>query len=71
MGLSLGHLLILGVVILLFGTRRLPELASALGKTAKAFRDAVNGPDQKSELKLEESNEQVKGDLSSKWKNKT
>ncbi|MBI3558384.1 MAG: twin-arginine translocase TatA/TatE family subunit [Deltaproteobacteria bacterium] len=45
MGLSLGHLLILGVILLLFGTRRLPELASALGKTARAFRDSLNGPD--------------------------
>lgn len=43
MGLSLGHLIILAVIILLFGTRRLPELASALGKSARAFRDALNG----------------------------
>lgn len=43
MGLSLGHLLILAVVLLLFGTKRLPDLATALGKSARAFREALNG----------------------------
>jgi sec-independent protein translocase protein TatA len=46
MGLSLGHLLILALVILLFGTRRLPELGTALGKSVKAFREAL-GHDSK------------------------
>ena len=32
-GLSLGHLIIVAVVVLLFGHRRLPELGSALGHT--------------------------------------
>ncbi|MBI3541659.1 MAG: twin-arginine translocase TatA/TatE family subunit [Deltaproteobacteria bacterium] len=41
----MGHLLILAVILVLFGTRRLPELGAALGKSARAFRDALNGPD--------------------------
>lgn len=41
MGLSLGHLLILAVILLLFGTKKLPELASALGKSARAFKNAL------------------------------
>lgn len=45
MGLSLGHLLVLGVIVLLFGGKRLPEIATALGKSARAFREALNGED--------------------------
>jgi sec-independent protein translocase protein TatA len=42
-GLSLGHLLILAVVVLLFGSRRLPELGSALGKGMYAFKKGMEG----------------------------
>ena len=47
MMLSASHILILLVVGLLFGHRRLPELASMLGKTARSFREglsSLNGP---------------------------
>lgn len=44
-GLSLGHLLILGFVVLLFGHRRLPELGSALGKGVGAFKRGLEGKD--------------------------
>ncbi|MFX5578706.1 twin-arginine translocase TatA/TatE family subunit, partial [Acinetobacter baumannii] len=42
-GLSLGHIVILAVVVLLFGSRRLPELGSALGKGMHAFKKGLNG----------------------------
>lgn len=42
-GLSLGHLIILAVVVLLFGSRRLPELGSALGKGMNAFKKGLSG----------------------------
>jgi sec-independent protein translocase protein TatA len=42
-GLSLGHLIILAVVVLLFGSRRLPELGSALGKGLNAFKKGLAG----------------------------
>jgi len=44
-GLSLGHLLILSVVVLLFGNRRLPELGHALGKGIGAFKKGLEGKD--------------------------
>ena len=34
-------LLILAVVLLLFGARRLPELARSLGKSSKAFKEGM------------------------------
>ena len=42
-GLSLGHLLVLSVVVLLFGHRRLPELGHALGKGIGAFKRGLEG----------------------------
>jgi sec-independent protein translocase protein TatA len=44
-GLSLGHLLIVSFVILLFGARRLPELGGALGKGVSAFKKGLEGKD--------------------------
>jgi sec-independent protein translocase protein TatA len=42
-GLSAGHLLILGIVALLFGGKRLPELGAGLGKGMRAFKNALDG----------------------------
>ncbi len=45
-GMSFGHLLILLVVVLLlFGARRLPELGGALGKGLRAFKKGLDGAD--------------------------
>ncbi len=42
-GLSGGHLLIIAVIVLLFGNRKLPELGSALGKGINAFKKGLEG----------------------------
>jgi sec-independent protein translocase protein TatA len=42
-------LLVLGVVLLLFGGKKLPELAGALGKSMKEFRKSVEGGNSESE----------------------
>lgn len=39
-------LIILAVVLLLFGPKRLPALGKSLGKTMKAIRDGVDGKDE-------------------------
>jgi sec-independent protein translocase protein TatA len=49
MGLSLGHLLILGLVALLFGGKRLPELANAMGKAVRALKDGLQDGSQDDE----------------------
>ena len=51
-GLSLGHLLIVTVVVLLFGHRRLPELGHALGKGVGAFKKGLEGKDTDDTNKL-------------------
>jgi sec-independent protein translocase protein TatA len=46
-GISLPELLILLVVLLLvFGAKRLPEMGKSLGKGMREFKDAVSGIDE-------------------------
>jgi sec-independent protein translocase protein TatA len=42
-GLSAGHILVLLIVLLIFGPRRLPELGSTLGRALKGLKDGMNG----------------------------
>lgn len=39
-------LIILGIVVILFGARRLPELGSGVGKAIKNFKAGVSGKDE-------------------------
>jgi sec-independent protein translocase protein TatA len=39
-------LIILGIVVLLFGARRLPEIGSGLGKAIKNFKSGISGQDE-------------------------
>ena len=51
MGLGLGPfemILIFAVLLLLFGAKRLPELASGMGKGIRDFKRSLNGLDQES-----------------------
>lgn len=45
-GLSGGHLLILFFVVLLFGSRRLPDLGSALGQGIRGFKKGLEGSEE-------------------------
>ena len=45
-GISGEHLVILGIVLLIFGPRRLPELGHTLGKAYKNFKDSISGVEQ-------------------------
>ena len=39
-------LVILAVVLVLFGAKRLPEIASGMGKAIKDFKKELNRPDE-------------------------
>jgi sec-independent protein translocase protein TatA len=50
-GISLPELLILLVVLLLvFGAKRLPEMGRSLGKGMREFKDSISGKDEHTEL---------------------
>ncbi len=42
-GISFEHMLIIGVVLLIFGPKRLPDLGRSLGQSIKNFKDSFNG----------------------------
>ena len=48
-----GIVLIVLVVLLLFGGKKIPELMKGLGKGVKEFKDATNNPDGKETTKGE------------------
>jgi sec-independent protein translocase protein TatA len=52
-----GIVLIVLVVLLLFGGKKIPELMKGLGKGVKEFKDATNNPD---------GNENPKGEVNEK-----
>ncbi len=39
-------LIVLGIVVVIFGARRLPELGSGLGQAIKNFKKGVSGKDE-------------------------
>ncbi|MGH7797924.1 MAG: twin-arginine translocase TatA/TatE family subunit [Candidatus Binatia bacterium] len=45
-GFGMGELLIIGVIVLVLFSRRLPDLGEGLGKSIKKFRKAMNEPDE-------------------------
>ena len=51
--LSLYFILIVVLIILLFGAKKIPELMKGLGKGVKEFKDATNNPDGKDDTKGE------------------
>ena len=50
-------ILIVALVLLLFGGRKIPELMKGLGKGVKSFKDGVNGVDDLDEKKEKETKE--------------
>lgn len=42
-GISGEHLLVLLVILIIFGPKRLPDLGHSIGKTMKNFKDALAG----------------------------
>ena len=53
-GISGEHILVLGIILLFFGPRRLPELGNTLGKAIKNFKDAVSGVEEARYRKLDD-----------------
>jgi sec-independent protein translocase protein TatA len=48
-------LIILAVVLLLFGAKKLPELSKSLGQSARELRKGLNGDEQKNQKESSEN----------------
>ena len=53
-GISGEHLLILGIVLLIFGPRRLPELGNTLGKAIRNFKESMAGIEEAKFRRIDE-----------------
>lgn len=53
-------IIIVLVVLLLFGGKKIPELMKGLGKGVKSFKDGVNGVEDEKGKSKEESNPDTK-----------
>ena len=51
-------LIILFVIVLLFGAKKLPDLAAGLGKGIREFKKATQGQDEDDPKKIEEGNQE-------------
>jgi sec-independent protein translocase protein TatA len=55
-------ILILLIVLIIFGGKRLPEIGEGLGKSIRSFKKAISGEDEpKDKLKSEEHKDEKKG----------
>ncbi len=53
-GISAEHLLVMVIVLVLVGPRKLPELGQTMGKAIKNFKDALAGVEEAQFQKLED-----------------
>ena len=53
--MSMGHwLVVLAIIVLLFGAKKIPELAKGLGKGIKTFKSEMESEDKSETQKVEE-----------------
>ena len=48
-------IIVLVIVLVLFGPKRLPQLGKSLGKTVKSMRDGLEGKDEEEAVEAEEA----------------
>ena len=53
-------LVILGVAVLLFGGKKIPEVAKGLGEGIRNFKNALKGDDEKGDTKKDEEKVEAK-----------
>ena len=42
-GISFEHILIVGIILIVLGPRRLPEMGNSVGRAIKNFKDSISG----------------------------
>ena len=71
MGFSIPHLLVLlAIVILVFGTKRLKNVGADLGDAIKGFRNAVKEGEEATKTNANNDGEVLEGEVVNKEKNK-
>ncbi len=60
---TLELVIILLIILLIFGARRLPEIGSSLGRGLRTFKSAISGEDEKPEEEKQQANSKPGDDL--------
>ena len=58
-GLSGEHVVILLIILLIFGPRKLPQLGNTLGKAIKNFKDSVAGVEEAKYRKIDDETDKA------------
>jgi sec-independent protein translocase protein TatA len=67
--LSIWHwIIVLVVVVLIFGTKKIANVGSDLGKAVKGFKDGVKGEEEKEKAVAQQGTENVTIDVQAKEK---
>jgi len=53
-GISFEHIIIVGVILLIVGPKRLPQLGNTMGKAIKNFKDSISGIEEANFKRLKE-----------------
>jgi sec-independent protein translocase protein TatA len=61
-GISFEHLLIVGIILLIVGPRRLPELGNTMGKAIKNFKDSMSGVEEANYKRVAEKKDEKSPD---------
>ena len=71
MGFSIPHLLVLlAIVVLVFGTKRLKNVGADLGDAIKGFRNAVKEGEEATKTNANNDDEVLEGEVVNKEKDK-
>jgi sec-independent protein translocase protein TatA len=70
-GISGEHIVILTIILLIFGPKRLPELGNTLGKALKNFKDSMNGIQEAQYKKIEDKSNAVSSEPIQKTETQT
>jgi len=71
MGFSIPHLLVLlAIVVLVFGTKRLKNVGADLGDAIKGFRNAVKEGEEATKTNANNDGEVLEGEIVNKEKDK-
>jgi sec-independent protein translocase protein TatA len=53
-GISFEHILIVGIILIVLGPKRLPEMGNSVGRAIKNFKDSIGGLHEEPKSKLTE-----------------
>jgi len=53
-------IIILGIVLIIFGPGKLPELGGSIGKTIRGFKKAMDEPEKKPEEEIRKIDDETK-----------